>query len=85
MSQVLLNIIFTTQSGKWELLLESLRVVVPFSYDNVHYAIYLTTILLGEMHSSCTGGPPSRGLSLIYEQKLFSVTFREEYLLSHPA
>ena len=85
MSQVLPNIIFTTESGKWELLLESLRVVVPFSYDNVHYAIYLRTMLLAEMHWSCTGGFLSGGLLLIYEWKLFNVTFGEEYLLSHPA
>ena len=42
MSLVLVNIIFATQSGNRELLLESLRDVVTFAfaYDSVHYARY---------------------------------------------
>ena len=50
MTQILLNIIFATRSGNWELLIESLRDVVPyaFAYDNINYARYLTT-MLGEM------------------------------------
>ena len=44
MAQILLNILYATTSGNWELLLESLKGVVPytFAYDNVNYARYLT-------------------------------------------
>ena len=50
MAQILLNILYATRSGNWELLLESLKDVVPytFAYDNVNYARYLTC-MIGEM------------------------------------
>ena len=50
MNQVLLNIIFASPSGNRELLLESLRDVVPyaFAYDNIHYVRQLIT-MLGKM------------------------------------
>ena len=37
MAQILLNIMYATRSGNWELLLEPLKDVVPytFAYDNV--------------------------------------------------
>ena len=49
-SQILLNIIYATRSGDWELLLETLKDVVPytFSYNTVNYSRYLSSIL-GEM------------------------------------
>ena len=42
MAQILLNILYATRSGNWELLLESLKDVVPytFAYNNVNYARY---------------------------------------------
>ena len=46
MSQVLLNAIFETQSGNWELLLEYLKDLVPyaFAHGNVHER-YLKTMI----------------------------------------
>ncbi len=50
MVELLLNIIYACQAGKWELLLECIRDVVAytFAYDNFNYARYLTPFL-GEM------------------------------------
>ena len=47
---VLLNTIHATRSGNWDLLIESLRETIPFTfaYDRIHYAIYLT-VMVAEM------------------------------------
>ena len=52
MVDLLLNIIFACRAGKWELLLECIRGVIPyaFPYDHVNYARYLT-VMLGDMLS----------------------------------
>ena len=49
---LLLNIIYSCHLGRWELLLEFIREVIPyaFAYDHVNYARYLT-VMLGEMIS----------------------------------
>ena len=46
---LLLNIIYSGRLGRWELLLEFIREVIPyaFAYDHVNYARYLT-VMLGE-------------------------------------
>ena len=52
MVDLLLNTIFACRAGKWDLLLECIRQVIPyaFAYDHVNYARYLT-IMLGDMLS----------------------------------
>ena len=49
---LMLNIIYSCRLGRWELLLEFIREVIPyaFAYDHVNYAQYLT-VMLGEMFS----------------------------------
>lgn len=50
MATVLLNTIYATQTGDWDLLIESLREMIPFTfgYDRIHYARYLT-VMVAEM------------------------------------
>ena len=50
MVELLLNTICTVRSGNWELLLECIRHIIPytFAYDNINYARYLTAFL-GDM------------------------------------
>lgn len=50
MIELLLNTISAIRSGRWELLLECIRDIIPyaFAYDNINYARYLTG-MLGEM------------------------------------
>ena len=50
MATVLLNTIYATRSGNWDLLIESLRemILFTFSYDRIHYARYLT-VMVAEM------------------------------------
>ena len=50
MATVLLNTIYATRSGNWDLLIESLRDMIPFTfaYDRIHYARYLT-VMVAEM------------------------------------
>jgi hypothetical protein len=50
MVELLLNTIYSIRSGNWELLLECIRGIIPFSfaYANLNYARYLTG-MLGEM------------------------------------
>ena len=47
MVELLLNTIYAIRLGNWELLLECIRNILPytFSYDNINYARYLTAIL----------------------------------------
>ena len=47
MVEILLNTIYATRAGKWILLLESYRDMIPyiFAYDHLNYAKYLTTLL----------------------------------------
>ena len=50
MATVLLNTMYGTRSGNWDLLIESLREMIPFTfvYDRIHYARYLT-VMVAEM------------------------------------
>ena len=50
MVELLLNTIYSIRSGDWELLLECIRRILPytFAYDNINYARYLTA-MLGDM------------------------------------
>ena len=50
MVELLLNTIYSIRSGNWELLLECIRSILPytFAYDNLNYARYLTG-MLGDM------------------------------------
>ena len=50
MATVLLNTIYATQSEDWDLLIESLGEMIPFTfaYDRTHYARYLT-VMVAEM------------------------------------
>lgn len=63
MVELLLNTIYSFQSGNWELLLECIRRILPFAfaYDNLNYARYLTG-MLGEMLQLPTEFPE------VYEQ-----------------
>ena len=47
MVELLLNTIYSVRSGNWELLLECIRNILPytFAYDNINYARYLTAML----------------------------------------
>ena len=47
MVELLLNTIYAIRLGNWELLLECIRNILPytFSYDNINYARYLTAML----------------------------------------
>ena len=58
MVDLLLNTIYSVRSGKWELLLECVRDIIPyaFAYDNLNYARYLTG-MLGDMLSLPTDFP----------------------------
>ena len=49
---LLLNTIYAYRAGKWDLLLECIRKVIPyaFAYDHMNYARYLT-VMLGDMLS----------------------------------
>jgi hypothetical protein len=50
MVELLLNTIYVNRAGNWELLLECIRNILPytFAYDNINYARYLTA-MLGDM------------------------------------
>lgn len=50
MVEILLNAIFACRAGLWDLLLESIREIIPyaFAYDNINYARYLS-VMLGDM------------------------------------
>ena len=58
MVDLLLNTIYSVRSGKWELLLECIRDIIPFAfaYDNLNYARYLTG-MLGDMLALPTDFP----------------------------
>ena len=47
MVEVLLNTVYATRAGRWVLLLESYRDIIPytFAYDHLNYAKYLTPLL----------------------------------------
>ena len=47
MVEILLSTIFAIRSGKWELVIECFRKIVPytFAYDNINCARYLTGML----------------------------------------
>ena len=47
MVEVLLNTVYATRAGRWVLLLESYRDIIPytFAYDHLNYAKYLTSLL----------------------------------------
>ena len=47
MIEPLLNMIYAIRAGNWELLLECIRNILPytFAYDNINYARYLTAML----------------------------------------
>ena len=47
MVEILLNIIYSTRIGDWELYLECVRDIIPytFAYDNYNYSRYLTPML----------------------------------------
>ena len=47
MIERLLNTIYAVRAGNWELLLECIRKILPytFAYDNINYARYLTAML----------------------------------------
>lgn len=47
MSEILLNTIYSLRSGHFELLVECIRLIIPFAfaYDHVNYARYLTAML----------------------------------------
>ena len=50
MVELLLSTIYSVRLGKWDLLLECIRKIIPFSfvYDHVNYTRYLP-VMLGEM------------------------------------
>jgi hypothetical protein len=50
MVEILLNTIYSIRSGKWELLIECIRCIIPytFAYNNFNYARYLPA-MLGDM------------------------------------
>ena len=50
--ELLLSLIYSVRLGKWDLLLECIRSIIPFTfaYDHINYASYLL-VLLGEMLS----------------------------------
>ena len=50
MVKLLLNNIYAIRAGYWELLLECIRNILPytFTYDNINYARYLSA-MLGDM------------------------------------
>ena len=50
MAKILLNLIYATRAGLWDLFLESAKDVIPytFAYDNINYSCYLT-VMVGEM------------------------------------
>ena len=52
MMELLLSLIYSVRSGKWDLLLECIHSIIPFTfaYDHINYARYLSA-LLGEMLS----------------------------------
>ena len=52
MMELLLSLIYSARSGKWDLLLECIHSIIPFTfaYDHFNYARYLSA-LLGEMLS----------------------------------
>ena len=52
MMELLLSLIYSVRLGKWDLLLECIRSIIPFTfaYDHINYASYLP-VLLGEMLS----------------------------------
>ena len=52
MMELLLSLIYSVRLGKWDLLLECIRSIIPFTftYDHINYARYLPG-LLGEMLS----------------------------------
>ena len=47
MIQLLLNTIYALRAGDWLLLIECIRLILPytFGYDHVNYARYLTAML----------------------------------------
>ena len=52
MMELLLSLIYSVRLGKWDLQLECIRSIIPFTfaYDHINYASYLP-VLLGEMLS----------------------------------
>ena len=58
MTELLLSLIYSVSLKKWDLLLECIRSIIPFTftYDHVNYARYLPA-LLGEMLSLEDGYP----------------------------
>ena len=50
MVELLLSTIYSVRLGKWDLLIECIRKIIPFAfvYDHVNYACYLPA-MLGEM------------------------------------
>ena len=54
MVDTLLNTVYSVRSRNWELLLESIRDIIPYSfvYDHVNYARYMTSMLGGMLSLS---------------------------------
>ena len=77
MVELLLNTIYATRARYWELLLECIRNILPytFAYDNINYARYLSAIL-GEMLQLSTF---SRGIVLIHLFFYFHVGWEQAY------
>ena len=58
MARILLNLLCATRAGLWDLFLETIRDIIPytFAYDNINYSRYLT-VMLGDMTSIETKFP----------------------------
>ena len=58
MAKILLNLIYATRAGMWDLFLETVKDIIPytFAYDNINYSCYLT-VMLGEMMKLETENP----------------------------
>ena len=50
MAKILLNLLCATRAGLWDLFLETIRDIIPytFAYDNINYSRYLT-VMLGDL------------------------------------
>ena len=58
MAKILFNLLYATRAGMWDLFLESVKDIIPytFAYNNIHYSRYLMT-MLGEMLMLETNNP----------------------------
>ena len=67
MTTFLLNTIYATRSGNWDLLFESLREMIPFTfaYNRIHYARYLTVMVAEMTNLEFT----NKGIMMSYQKK----------------